>query len=216
MKKINIKDITYEQIINHPVYNQLFRKTKKGFLLRDLRNDCSFHYIFDHLERPEYLHILKVIIKATIGIDFKKTEVINPKLIPDIANERMNTVDVLLLLEDKIDVNIEMQNSKLTDEHDYRFQTYIYKIAAYILAKSKTAIDSPCFQIVLINDIDKRNPSLIRRLKIVDDKYYAQPNMIVQRLFVHIPYIQNRSKTKSVTNFYEFELMNYYFYYRIY
>ena len=48
----------------------------------------------------------------------------------------------------------------------------------------------------------------------VDNKYYAQPNMIVQRLFVHIPYIQNRSKTKSVDHFYEFELMNYYFYYR--
>lgn len=77
----------------------------------------------------------------------KKAEVINPKLIPGIANERMNTLDVLILLDDKIDVNIEMQNSKLTDEHDYRFQTYIYKIATYILAKGKTAIDSPCFQI---------------------------------------------------------------------
>ena len=147
MKKINIKDITYEQIINHPIYKQSFRKTKKGFLLRDPKNDCFFYYIFDHLERPACLHIFKVIIKTTIGIDFKKAEVINPKLIPGIANERMNTLDVLILLDDKIDVNIEMQNSKLTDEHDYRFQTYIYKIATYILAKGKTAIDSPCFQI---------------------------------------------------------------------
>ena len=128
----------------------------------------------------------------------------------------MNTVDVLLLLEDKIDVNIEMQNSKLTDEHDYRFQTYIYKIATYILAKSKTAIDNPCFQIVFINNIDKRNPSLIRKLKIIDNKYYAQPNMVVQRLFVHMPRIQNTSKVKSTDYFSEFELMNYYFYYRIY
>lgn len=216
MKKINIKDITYEQIINHPIYKQLFRKTKKGFLLRDPKNDCFFYYIFDHLERPACLHTFKVIIKATIGIDLKKAEVINPKLIPDIANERMNSLDVLLLLDDKIDVNIEMQNSKLTDEHDYRFQTYIYKIATYILAKGKTAIDSPCFQIVLINDIDKRNPSLIRKLKIIDNKYYAQPNMVVQRLFVHMPRIQNTSKVKSTDYFSEFELMNYYFYYRIY
>lgn len=196
--------------------NNYLEKQKKGFLLRDPKNDCFFYYIFDHLERPACLHILKVIIKATIGIDFKKEEVINPKLIPGIANERMNTLDVLLLLDDKIDVNIEMQNSKLTDEHDSRFQTSIYKIATYILVKGKTAIDSPCFQIILINDIDKRNPSLIRRLKMVDNKYYAQPNMIVQRLFVHIPYIQNRSKTKSVDIFFEFELINYYFYYKMY
>ena len=208
--------MTYEQIINHPVYKLLFRKTKKGFLLRDPRNDRFFHFIFSHLERPECMHILKVIIKATIGITFTKAEVVNPQLIPDSANERMNILDILILLDDKIYVNIEMQNSKLTDEHDSRFQTYIYKIATYILAKGKTAIDSPCFQIVLINDIDKRNPSLIRKLKIIDNKYYAQPNMVVQRLFVHMPRIQNTSKVKSIDYFSEFELMNYYFYYRIY
>ena len=214
MRKININNMTYEQIINHPVYKLLFRKTKKGFLLRDPRNDRFFHFIFSHLERPECMHILKVIIKATIGITFTKAEVVNPQLIPDSANERMNILDVLILLDDKIYVNIEMQNSKLTDEHNYRFQTYIYRVASNILMKGETLIDSPCFQIIFINEIDTRNPSLIRKLKTVDDKYYVQHKMIVKRVFVHMPYIKNISKIKSIDHFYEFELLNYYFYYR--
>ena len=67
----------------------------------------TYQEIQEHLDEPECLHVLKVIIKATLGIDLKKTELMNPQLIPDTFNEKSNTLDVLIKLDDEIYVNIE-------------------------------------------------------------------------------------------------------------
>ena len=210
----DIYNMAYQEIIEHPVFQDLFRKTKKGFLLRDPKNDRFFHFIFSHLDDPKCMHILKVIIKATLGIEFTKAELINPQLLPDTFSERFSTLDILIKLDDKIYVNIEMQNSKFSDEHNIRIQTYGHKLASKLLTKGKTYINNPCYQIIFINDIDNKNPCLIRKLKMVDNKCIIQPKMLLKTIFVHMPYIENISKVKSTDHFSEFELINYYFYYR--
>ena len=213
-KDIDVNNMTYQEIQEHPMFKKLFRKIKEGYLLRDPKNDIFFHNLFEHLDEPECLHILKVLIKAVLGIEFTIVTLENPHMVPDTFNERSSTLDVLVKLDGKIYVNIEMQNSKLTDEHDYRFQTYIHKLASKILSRGETLVNNPCYQIVLINDIDKRNPSLIRKLKTVDNQYYVQHKRIVEFAFVHMPYIENVGETKSTDHFSEFELLIYYFYYR--
>ena len=211
---IDICNMTYQEIIEHPVFQDLFKKTKDGFLLRDPKNDRFFHFIFSHLDDPKCMHILKVIIKATLGIEFTKAELINPQLLPNTFSERFSTLDILIKLDDKIYVNIEMQNSKFSDEHNIRIQTYGHKLASKLLTKGKTYINNPCYQIIFINDIDSKNPCLIRKLKTVDNKQIVQPKMLLKTVFVHMPYIENISKVKSTDHFSEFELINYYFYYR--
>ena len=83
-------------------------KTKIEYFLK---NDIVFKIFFT---KNEYM--LKKLICMSLKMkesDIKKITILNPELIPDIKGEKVGVLDLLVEINNKEQINIEIQNSNV-------------------------------------------------------------------------------------------------------
>ena len=99
-------------------------KTKIEYFLK---NDIVFKIFFT---KNEYM--LKKLICMSLKMkesDIKKITILNPELIPDIKGEKVGVLDLLVEINNKEQINIEIQNS---NEHNFLERLEFYLSSRYV------------------------------------------------------------------------------------
>ena len=162
-------------------------------------------------EYPECLKIRRFIIKEVTGIIEKNLVVKNPVISPRAINDKENIFDTLVEGDEALYM-IEMQGSKLDDDHNTRYHHYGNSVRAEMVHRGEHYNEiKPAHMILFALDYQEGTNKLI----VERDIYYTDTNLRVKhhlgRFFiVQIPYIDVIKEQKEVLT--EFEGLVYYIY----
>ena len=173
----------------------------KNKQVTDFKNDVLFKYSLG-LNDDDSLYLLKMIIESLTDLNCKEINVTNPDLIPDHINDKDMILDIKAITSDGQNIDIEMQNSNLTQQQYQRFQIYG---AEMLSSQGKVGDDykdaDPVFQIIFIDDVDKDNLCLMDTYMSRNDFGYIERYNLITRIYIYLPYI---NIIKDKMNFMEF------------
>lgn len=174
------------------------------------KSDVHFKYCFG-TNTKESLFLRGFLLENLLPIRVDNWYADNPELIPESMVDKESILDVYMT-RGKVLVDLEMQVSSLSSYMYKRFQYYGAKMLAYQLSPGeKFRSIRDIYQIIIVNDVDKVNPSLVKtyctkeQTQNKDLPYYVQTT-----IYVFLPYIEEIVKEKEELN--EFEAMLYLIY----
>lgn len=174
----------------------------------DFKNDVLFKYTFGK-NNEESHKLAKIIISGVFRFKIKKLTILNPELIPERVNDRNMILDIRVVTESGKEINIEMQNSSLTQSERYRFQIYGGRMLSSQEKRGTKRYSNnnvhEVYQIILINDINKKHLRLIDRYKMKNDEDEYEDDTLLNRAYVYIPYINITAKSKKIEEFSDVE-----------
>ena len=157
-----------------------------------MSNDIVFKML---LMRNEYM--LKKIICMSIGIDMediKSIEILNPEIMGDNENEKLNRLDILLELNNKEKINIEMQNS---NEHNFaqRIEFYLSRVYINSLKKSENySILNKIYGIYFINYNDENYNDAFSKISECDTMNRKTTKSIKEKIIFNLTKIDEMKK----------------------
>lgn len=86
-----------------------------------LKRDTYFKHIVSG-EDEASIYIRNLIIESILGITFNHLYAINPEMVPDYDKEKDMILDILFVADTGEYIQMEMQDSKLTEKQLKRFQ----------------------------------------------------------------------------------------------
>ncbi len=157
-----------------------------------MSNDIVFKML---LMRNEYM--LKKIICMSIGIDMediKSIEILNPEIMGDNENDKLNRLDILLELNNKEKINIEMQNS---NEHNFaqRIEFYLSRVYINSLKKSENySILNKIYGIYFINYNDENYNDAFSKISECDTMNRKTTKSIKEKIIFNLTKIDEMKK----------------------
>ena len=180
----------------------------------NLKDDRFIHNLFDDLKNPKKKYILNVITKHVLNKAMNEITLLSALQVPEIKDGKYYTLDILYQLEDGSYLNIEMQQNYNPKKDKPRFQQYGHTMASGHIRKGGDYQKDvrPCYQIILVNKLDKKHPKLIQCAKTYVDKDEDDQDCLI-RYYIQLPYIKEILKYKSLEELNNFELLVYLFYF---
>ena len=161
----------------------------KNKQVTDFKNDVLFKYLLG-INDEDSLYLLKMIIESVTDLNCKEITVTNPDLIPDHINDKDMILDIKAITTDGQQIDIEMQNSNLTQQQYQRFQIY----GAEMLSSQEKIGDDyknadSVYQIIFIDNVDKDNLCLMDTYMSRNDFGYIERYNLITRIYIYLPYI---------------------------
>ena len=187
------------------------RKVKKHI---DFRKDISFKFLFNDDQDKDVVYLLKIIIETVFDIKCKTLRIMNPILTSDGFTDKQMTLDILVETDTGEIINVEMQNSDFNQNHYQRIQMYGSKtLLTENIKGTKNYTDHvhKIFQVIFIDDCDKRNRDLIDIYRSTNKHGQEENYSLITRAYVQLPVINDIVAEKGIENLTEFEQLVYIF-----
>ena len=180
----------------------------------DFKRDISFKFLFNDDQDKDVVYLLKLIIESVFHIKCKTLSIMNPILTPEGFTDKQMTLDILVQTDTGEIVNVEMQNSNFNQNHYQRIQMYGSKtLLTENIRGSKNYTDNvhKIYQIIFIDDCDKRNRDLIDIYRSMNKHGQEENHSLVTRAYVQLPVINDIVKEKGIEFLNDFEQLVYIF-----
>ena len=184
---------------------ELARQAVAEGRLLDLKSDVVFKSFFSK-DSPEGVYCRTKMISAIIGKNVESATVLNPDILPDFIQGKFPRLDIHCVLDDKSEVDVEMQGTK---QHDDQIKRSIYYGA--VLAKNavKTGVlysQMPrVIQIMFMDctviEDEKGKERFHHSYTFRDDENGKQLSDVFQIHFIELPKLKGKLETMSELEF---------------
>ena len=186
--------------------------------ITDFKNDLVFKFMLSDLNDSRCYYLLKVIIEGITGIQCQELFVLNSEVNPEHLSDKDMVLDVRVKTDEGKLIDIEMQNSALTNEVHYRFQIYGARMMDHQVNRGDLLYSEnvhEVYTILFVNDIDRDNLLLIDTYMPRNQLGHIRKYNLLTHHNVYLPFIDAVVREKGLKNLNALELAIYTLYHGI-
>lgn len=175
--------------------------------------DHFFKYMLLGDEDDESIYIRKIIIEEGLHINYLKTKLENPNLIPKNADQKNMYLDALLKDSNKRYIHLEMQRSAMDKEQKARMNAYGMNIIIdQIKAGNEYDNGTIVYQCIFVDD-NQIHTTMSETYKKINKNGEEYGVGMVYTTFIYISYIDHLLNHKALDELTSFECILYLFRY---
>ncbi|MEG0366547.1 MAG: PD-(D/E)XK nuclease family transposase, partial [Coprobacillus sp.] len=161
-------------------------------------SDVFFKLAFGQNNKKSYM-LRRFLVEGVVGNDISvEYTCVNPEITPQIISNKKAILDIYMNMGE-VEIDIEMQRSKLSPFVNRRFMHYASKLINYQLKPGQSSGSlKDLIQIIFIEDVDKRNPCLIDRYCSRNLSLNKQLGYIQTTIYIYLPYINEIANNNTL------------------